>query len=148
MNIFAYIYVYIQSVTSITILPYIKLHHTGIYRLFWSSAVDARSIRVNTQTREYYGYSRALQGQWLADFFFVHLTGPQFGLHDDVNVDLSTTTTTTSASSASSSSSSSSSSSTGTGSGSGSGSGSVTSCAYEERILRETVSALNRLRPR
>jgi 3-phosphoinositide dependent protein kinase-1 len=60
-----------------------KLHLPGIYRLFWNSVVDAKCIRVDSYTRDYIGYNRALQGQWYKDFFFAYLSGPEFILDEN-----------------------------------------------------------------
>lgn len=78
-----------------------KLHLPGVYRLFWTSVVDARSIRIDPSSHEYIGHTRNLQGQWDKDFSFVYVTDPLFE------------TTSTSA-----------------------------------EILRQTISAINKLRPR
>jgi 3-phosphoinositide dependent protein kinase-1 len=64
-----------------------KLHIPGIYRLFWNSVVDAKSIRVDSHTRDYIGFNRALQGQWHKDFFFAYLSGPEL-IQDDNNTSL------------------------------------------------------------
>lgn len=60
-----------------------KLHIPGIYRLFWNSIVDAKCIRVDSNTRDYIGYNRALQGEWYKDFFFAYISGPEFILDEN-----------------------------------------------------------------
>lgn len=59
------------------------LHSPGIYRLFHDSLPDAKCKRINISTLEYYGHTRALQGQWKSNFFFIQLADPQFGMKDD-----------------------------------------------------------------
>ena len=59
-----------------------RLHTPGVYRLFWPSVVDARSIRVDSNTREYLGHTRTNQGQYKEDYSFLQFTDPRFG-HSD-----------------------------------------------------------------
>lgn len=56
-----------------------SLHSPGVYRMFCASLVDTRCSRIDPTTREYIGFTRATQGMWTQDFFFVHITDPQFG---------------------------------------------------------------------
>jgi hypothetical protein len=48
---------------------------SGVYQLFWPTRVDARCIRVSTNTREYTGYYHSNQGQYDRDYYFIHMTG-------------------------------------------------------------------------
>lgn len=60
------------------------LHSPSIYRLFFSCLPDARCLRVDPSTLEYYGHGRNLHGQMKVDnFFFVQLSDPQFGMKAD-----------------------------------------------------------------
>lgn len=56
-----------------------RLHIPGVYRLFFSSAVDARCCRVDAATREYPGYLLETQQRWEAEFFFSVIAAPSFG---------------------------------------------------------------------
>ena len=59
------------------------LHSPGIYRLFFNNLPDAKCKRINISTLEYYGHTRALQGQWKENFFFIQIADPQFGMKAD-----------------------------------------------------------------
>lgn len=56
-----------------------RLHTPGVYRLFCSSAVEARARRSDASTGEYLGLTRGLHGHWDKDFHFVQLASPMFG---------------------------------------------------------------------
>lgn len=47
-----------------------------IYRLFWTSTIDSRTIRVDTKVREYFGFYHSSQGHYEKDYFFVHMSNP------------------------------------------------------------------------
>lgn len=53
-----------------------RLHSPGVFRLFFSSAVDARTLRADPSTREFVGFSRAIQGHWNKDFVYAHISNP------------------------------------------------------------------------
>lgn len=59
------------------------LHSPSIYRLFHSSLPDARSLRVDPSTLEYYGHGRNLHGHFKGNFCFVQIADPQFGMKAD-----------------------------------------------------------------
>ena len=60
-----------------------RLHNPSINRLFWTSAVDARSRRADVCTREYIGFIQRIQGHYESDFNFVLLSDPLFGYNDN-----------------------------------------------------------------
>ncbi len=53
-----------------------RLHSPGVFRLFCTSAVDAKTLRADPCTREYVGFTRQIQGHWNKDFLFAHLSDP------------------------------------------------------------------------
>jgi 3',5'-cyclic AMP phosphodiesterase CpdA len=53
-----------------------RLHGQGVFRLFHSSAIDARSLRADISTRDYVGLTRQIQGHWNKDFVFAHVSNP------------------------------------------------------------------------
>lgn len=55
------------------------LHGPALYRLFWSSVVDARTIRTDWTERGYFGFDRHTQGHFLNPFHFVYISDPVFG---------------------------------------------------------------------
>jgi hypothetical protein len=55
------------------------LHGPALYRLFWSSVVDARTIRTDWTERGYFGFDRHTQGHYLNPFHFVYFSDPLFG---------------------------------------------------------------------
>ena len=57
-----------------------ELHYPGIYRLFWPSVVDARTIRIDTTTREYIGHSHADHGHFTSDFRYAVISDPVLGM--------------------------------------------------------------------
>lgn len=56
-----------------------RLSSPGVYRLFCSSAVEARCCRVDASLREYYGFTRGDQGIWEGNFFFGYVNGALLG---------------------------------------------------------------------
>ncbi|CAM5999353.1 unnamed protein product [Sphagnum balticum] len=53
-----------------------RLHNSNLYRLFHSSAVNARCIRADVHTREYIGYTQSNQGLFESDFVFALFADP------------------------------------------------------------------------
>ena len=107
-----------------------RLHGPGVYRLFCTSAVEARAKRSDPSTGEYLGLTRQLQGHWDKDFLFVQIASPLFGVSNSAgnnsnsgvvgNTDSSTTPV----------------------------SAQPPSPSTEELQLREVLSAVNKLRPK
>lgn len=55
------------------------LHGPAVYRLFWPSVVDARTIRTDWTELGYFGFDRHTQGHFTDPFFFVYFLNPLFG---------------------------------------------------------------------
>mmetsp|Transcript_2778 Transcript_2778/g.4182 ORF Transcript_2778/g.4182 Transcript_2778/m.4182 type:complete len:928 (+) Transcript_2778:61-2844(+) len=61
-----------------------EAHAPAVYRLFWSSVVDARCIRPDWTEKEILGFNRHTQGHWEKGFTFAYVTDPLFGRTDPV----------------------------------------------------------------
>ena len=96
-----------------------RLHPPSIYRLFWSSSIDARCIRVPGGEFDYLGFSRRRCGRWEDNYFFAHLTNPCFGLGDGSATGDSAETTI-----------------------------GILPCHEEERSMRSAITSINRSRPK
>jgi hypothetical protein len=118
-----------------------RLHSPGVYRLFCSSTIEARSHRITDDTtRQYIGFTHQLQGHWEKDFLFMQIAAPLFGQSSFLlrsDRDSSTGNTTI---------------------GSDNGDSSINNgssdimnrddCTTEESILQGIISSINKLRPR
>lgn len=54
-------------------------HNPAVYRLFWTSVVDARCIRSEWTEREILGFNRHTQGRYSNPFSFAYIADPLFG---------------------------------------------------------------------
>jgi len=118
-----------------------RLHSPGVYRLFCSSTIEARSRRITDDTtRQYIGFTHQLQGHWEKDFLFMQIAAPLFGqssflLSSDSNSSTGNTTIGSDNSDSSINSGS-------------SGIINRDDCTTEESILQGIISSINKLRPR
>lgn len=62
-----------------------ELHSPSVYKLFFPSVIDPRTRRTDLVEREFYGNSRATQGQWSGGFSAVHFSSPLFGKNSLLN---------------------------------------------------------------
>lgn len=56
-----------------------KLQIPSVYRLFFRTLPESRCLRANTDSLEFLGFTRAIQGHYNKDFHFTFLSNPNLG---------------------------------------------------------------------